>query len=138
MTKNAPIHENPFAVVSSNEHIPFNQLMVYLFCNVRPLDNSESLQLAIHNIKLAINGCQHWKRVNFDSDGMARADASYEMLQTFHMEENCLQLLEAIYTNRLLLAEEEEKNKAQGNEHSMPLSPQPNLVQQDQEHKPQE
>ena len=104
------LHENPLTMVAKAERVPINQLVALVFHNISPLDNADSLRLAIHNVKLAINGCRYWQKVNSNDDGTMRNGATYEMLHSFELEQNCLQLLAGLYEERLVLTEDEQKN----------------------------
>ncbi len=103
------VHDNPLSIVAKEERHPANQLSALVFPSISPLDSADSLRLAIHNIKLAINGCRHWQSTNCNDDGTLREGATYEMLHSFEMERNCLQLLAGLYEERLLLTEDGQK-----------------------------
>ena len=103
------MHDNPLSIVAKEQRLPISQLSALVITNISPLDSADSLRLAIHNVRLAINGCRHWQKVNCNDDGTMRNGATYEMLHSFEMEQNCLQLLAGLYEERLILTENEQK-----------------------------
>ena len=96
--KKKRFNENPLARLPNGHLPPDIRLMTLLFDGTRPLDNEESLQNALENLASAKRACEIWLEYNNTIDNLFKIS---DLIISFQMELNCIELLEGIYAKRL-------------------------------------